>query len=70
MGEIGAAEFCSRRTLRNRVIDAIEIAPARIAVALGDAFGDFADAGVEGRGHGRPFVGRGRVERLLLRLGE
>ena len=72
MGEIGAAELLARRPLRNRVVDAVEIAPARVAAALGDAFGDFADAGVKGSGHGQPFERASRLNargRNLWRFG-
>ena len=50
--EIGAAELLARRPLADRMIDPVEIGPPPIAAALDDAFGDFADAGVEGSRHG------------------
>ncbi len=69
MGEIGAAEFLARRALGDGVVDALEIARARRAAALGDALGDFADAGVKGGGHGLAFPGARALGGVLLRLG-
>jgi hypothetical protein len=44
VGEIGAAEPLARRPLGDGGVDALEIAPARLAASLGDAFGNLADA--------------------------
>ncbi len=48
VGEIGAAEFFSGRPRIYGLGDAIEIAAARVAAALDEALGDFADARVQG----------------------
>src|ERR1700678_1902810 len=49
--EIGAAELLARRTGADRMIDPLEIGASTVAAAFDDAFGDFADAGAESRGH-------------------
>ena len=54
--EIGAAELLAGRAVADRMIDPLQVSASPVLAAFDDAFGDFADAGVEVEAMGEPFA--------------